>query len=174
MTRIEDIFTASRVVGSHPPIDWDPLVESDALQEAGLLDCRVCPITGRIGLLLDMRTSLQYRTGNAGLLVVRGMRLFRWSEEALERDLLNFAIVSSNPSALSKGWRLDCSLFPDGELSVEGIAADFYLLNASEVPESPPDFSERRFDQARQDLPWWDSSCSVVEWSTTSLVPENR
>jgi hypothetical protein len=67
------------------PVGWDPLRETDALQEACLLDCRVCPLTGRAGLLLDMRTALQYRTGNAALLVVRGLRSFRWSPVRAKR-----------------------------------------------------------------------------------------
>ncbi|MFF0738849.1 hypothetical protein ACFYVL_00465 [Streptomyces sp. NPDC004111] len=168
MTLIEDLFIGTDTRSSAVPVDWDPLVESDALQEVGLLDCRVCPLTGRAGLLLDMRSALQYRTGNAGLLVVRGLQSFQWSEEPLERDLLNFAIMSSTPSRTKRIWRLECSLFPDGELAIEGKAADFHLLDAPGVPDAPPNYTDRRLAQVREGLPWWSSACTVLQESTTS------
>ncbi|MEU3954449.1 hypothetical protein AB0F45_19360 [Streptomyces achromogenes] len=168
MTRIEDLFISGADGASSDPIGWDPLREPDALQEAGLLDCRVSPLTGRAGLLLDMRTALQYRTANAALLVVRGLRSFRWSEEALERDLLNFAVMSSAPTGVKRMWRIDLGLFPDGELSIEGMAADFFLLDAQGVPEAPPSYPGHRLDQVRHGLPWWESVCTVLESSNTS------
>ncbi|MEV5886254.1 hypothetical protein AB0L74_26655 [Streptomyces sp. NPDC052020] len=168
MTSIEDLFRGSQDGTPADPVDWDPLRESDALQETGLLDCRVCPLTGRAGLLLDMRSALQYRTGNAALLVVRGLASFQWNEEPLERDLLSFAIMSSTPSAARKGWRMDLDLFPGGELSVTGQGADFYLLEAEGVPDAPPDYTGRKLNEVREGLPWWVSDCTVLQFATTS------
>ncbi|MGA5711289.1 hypothetical protein ACPCK8_33290 [Streptomyces cellulosae] len=167
MTSIEDLFRGEQNGTSADPVDWDPLLEADALQEAGLLDCRVCPLTGRAGLLLDMRTALQYRTGDAALLVVRGLASFRWSEDPLERDLTSFAIMSSTPSASRRGWRMDLGLFPDGRLSVAGVAAEFHLLEAAGVPPAPPDYTDRTLSEIREDLPWWDSECTVLQSATT-------
>ncbi|MFJ8544786.1 hypothetical protein ACIRFH_22695 [Streptomyces sp. NPDC093586] len=168
MASIEDLFAGTTDAPSAPPIGWDPLLEPDALQEVGLLDCRICPLTGRAGLLLDMRSALQYRTGNAALLVVRGLASFQWNEEPLERDLLPFAIMSSTPSASRKGWRMNLGLIPDGELSVTGQGADFHLLEAHGVPDAPPDYTERRLNEVRDGLPWWDSDCTVLQCATTS------
>ncbi|MFD4539041.1 hypothetical protein [Streptomyces bauhiniae] len=168
MTRIEDLFISSANDGSAQPISWDALREPDALQEASLLDCRVCPLTGRAGLLLDMRTALQYRTGNAALLIVRGLRSFQWSEEAFERELLPFAVMTSAPTVAKRMWRMDLGLFPDGELSVEGKAADFFLLDAHGIPEAPPSYSDHHLAQVKSDLPWWESACTVLESSSTS------
>ncbi|MFI7336873.1 hypothetical protein ACIBUY_02900 [Streptomyces sp. NPDC050085] len=167
MTRIEDHFIGAVDGMQGVPTDWDPLRESDALQEAALLDCRVCPLTGRAGLLLDMRTALQYRTGNAALLVVRGLRSFSWRETPPEVELFNFPVGSSSPSMTKGAWRIDLGLFLDGELSVEGRAADFRLLEVRGVPEMLPDYSGRRLDQVRHALPWWDAECTVLEWSST-------
>ncbi|TRV71557.1 hypothetical protein FKN01_31580 [Streptomyces sp. 130] len=168
MKRIEELFldNTDGVVGD--PIDWDPLREPDALQEVGLLDCRICPLTGRAGLLLDMRTALQYRAGNAALLVVRGLQAFRWHEEALERGLLNFAVMSSAPSTVKKTWQMDIGLFPDGELRVAGTAAEFYLVDVNGIPEAPPDYQRRGLREVRDDLSWWDSDCTVLQSSSTS------
>jgi hypothetical protein len=168
MTSIEDLFAGMTDAASARPIDWDPLREPDALQEVGLLDCRMCPLTGRAGLLLDMRSALQYRTGNAALLVVRGLASFQWNEEPLERDLLSFAIMSSTPAAARRGWRMDLGLIPDGELSVTGRGADFHLLEVEGIPGAPPDYTERRLNEVREGLPWWDSDCTVLQFATTS------
>ncbi|WCN03932.1 hypothetical protein [Streptomyces sp. M92] len=166
MITIEDLFTGAGGDASAAPFVWDPLREPDALQDVGLLDCRMCPLTGRVGLLLDMRTALQYRTGNAALLTVRGLASFEWSEEPLERELLNFAITSSTPSASRKGVRMELALFPDGLLSVAGKAAEFHLLDAEGVPETIPDYTERRLSDVRAGLPWWDSGCIVLRSAT--------
>ncbi|MFD5543930.1 hypothetical protein ACFWIJ_40560 [Streptomyces sp. NPDC127079] len=128
MTYIDALFTGAEGGTPADPVDWDPLREPDALQEVGLLDCAVSPHTGRAGLLLDMRTALQYRTGNAALLVVRGLQSFQWSEEPLERTLIAFAIMSSTPATSRGIWQIRMGLFPDGQLFVSGKAADFHLL----------------------------------------------
>ncbi|MFE4856927.1 hypothetical protein [Streptomyces sp. NPDC056670] len=170
MVHIEDLFTGAADATTAAPIDWDPLREHDALLEVGLLDCRVCPLTGRSGLLLDMRTALQYRTGNAALLVVRGMRSFRWRETPPNTELFNFSVGSSSPTATAEAWRIDLGLFIDGELSIEGKSADFYLLNADALPDAPPNYSGRGLDEVRHALPWWDSECTVLEWSSTDGI----
>ena len=167
MTRVEDLFTGAADGASADPIDWDPMQESDALQEVGLLDCRMCPLTGRAGLLLDMRTALQYRTGNAALLVVRGLHSFQWSEEPFERTLTAFTIMSSAPATSRRLWQMRIGLFPDGELSVSGKAADFHLLDVDGTLEAPPDYSERTLNEVRKDLPWWGSECTVLQSSNT-------
>ncbi|MFJ2646194.1 hypothetical protein ACIO1C_05625 [Streptomyces sp. NPDC087420] len=76
MISINDLFQArpdSPVLGS---IEVDPLREVDALQEAQLLDSRVCHLTSTAALLFELRTSLQFEVGNSALLVVRGLRSF--------------------------------------------------------------------------------------------------
>ncbi|MFD6414333.1 hypothetical protein [Nocardia asteroides] len=167
MISIEGLFRGDQNGTPTDPIDWDPLRETDALQEVGLLDCRVCPLTGRAGLLLDMRTALQYRTGNAALLVVRGLASFTWSEEPLERNLLSFAIMSSLPSEARKTWRMELDLVPDGRLSIAGMAAEFHLLDAAGVPDAIPDYTDRILSEVQEGLPRWDSECRVLQSATT-------
>ncbi|MFE5513014.1 hypothetical protein ACFQ9J_20970 [Streptomyces sp. NPDC056529] len=168
MILIEDLFTETATAAPANPIDWDPLREADALQEVGLLDCRVCPLTGRAGLLLDMRTALQYRTGNAAVLVVSGLSSFQYSEESLERDLLPFAIMSSTPLPTRRQWQMRLSLFPDGELSMTGARADFHLLEAEGLPPAPPDYTGRHLNDVKPELPWWNSLCTVLQSSTSA------
>lgn len=166
MAVIEDLFIqeANGTLGN--PIDWDPLQEPNALQEVGLLDCRVCPLTGRAGLLLDMRTALQYRTGNAALLTISGLRSFQWREVPPALELMSFTIMSSTPLASNGVCRMDIGLHPDGQLSISGGQAGFYLLEASGLPEGLPDYTDRSLGEVRRYLPWWNSECVVLESST--------
>ncbi|MGW4271296.1 hypothetical protein ACWEGQ_02785 [Streptomyces seoulensis] len=63
---------------------------------------------------------------------------------------------------------MDIGLFPDGEPSLSGTAAEFHLLQVAGIPEGLPDYSEHRLDEICADLPWWDSGCTVLQSSTTS------
>ena len=57
----------------------DPLRESDALQEAQLLDVRLDAVRGQVALLFELRMALQLREPNTGVLVARGVREFGWT-----------------------------------------------------------------------------------------------
>ncbi|RSS60535.1 hypothetical protein EF912_09725 [Streptomyces sp. WAC07061] len=170
MTLIENLLSGIEMRTLASPLEWNPLREVDALQEVGLLDCRMCPLTGRAGLLLDMRTSLHYPAGNAALLVVGGLESFQWRETSMERDLVPFIIVSSRPLWVRKNWRMEISLFPDGELSFAGARADFHLLDAEGIPDAPPDYMNGKIDEVISALPWWNSPCTLLRSSTTGGI----
>lgn len=168
MTLIENLFTSQDYRQASGQIDWDPLKESDALLDAQLLDCRVCPTANRAALLLDMRTALQYRTGNSALLVVRGLESFHWSGAKQALELMAYTIMSSEPAAEDAGWSMDLDFFPASRLSVGGEVADFYLLNAGGATEVQPSYADNNLDQVRHGLPWWDSECTILQSSTSN------
>ncbi|MFF3458105.1 hypothetical protein ACFYXH_28050 [Streptomyces sp. NPDC002730] len=169
MTLVEDLFTSQDYRRAAEPINWDPLKESDALDEAQLLDCRVCPTANRAALLFEMRSALFYPTGNSALLVVRGLQQFHWSGAPQEKKLMAFSVTSSRPSgADTGGFRLELEFFPDGEVSISGGSADFYLLDVHGIPEGPPSYPGRDLDQVRHELPSWNSDCTVLQSATTS------
>ncbi|MGW0362509.1 hypothetical protein [Streptomyces sp. NPDC002990] len=169
MTIVENLFTSQDYHQAPEPIGWDPLKEQDALDEAQLLDCRVCPTANRAALLFEMRSALQYRTGNAALLVVRGLQSFHWSGAPQQHKLMAFTVSSSRPSRTTDGgFRMELEFFPDGKQSVSGDRADFYLLEAHGIPEGPPNYLGRDLDQVRHELPWWNSDCTVLQSSTSS------
>ncbi|WP_329127184.1 hypothetical protein [Streptomyces sp. NBC_01465] len=169
MTLIEKLFTSQDSYPATGPSSWDPLKEDDALEDVQFLDSRVCPTANRAALLFEMRTASHYPTGNAALLVVRGLQAFHWQGSPQSQNLMAFTVVSSRPARTpDNGLRLDLEFFPDGEFSVSGEHADFYLLEAPGITGAPPNYSGHHLDQVRNGLPWWDSPCTVLQSSTTS------
>ncbi|GAA2312678.1 hypothetical protein GCM10010234_66730 [Streptomyces hawaiiensis] len=168
MTLVEELFTSQDYRRAPEPIGWDPLKEPDALDDAQLLDCRVCPTANRAALLFDMRGALFYPTGNSALLVVRGLQSFHWSGATQEQKLMAFSVTSSRPSgADADRFLLELEFFPDGESSVSGASADFYLLDAHGISEAPPSYPGHDLDQVRHDLPSWNSDCTLLQSATT-------
>lgn len=171
MTLVENLFTSQGYRQAPEPIGWDPLKERDALEDAQLLDSRVCPIANRAALLFDMRTASYYPTGNSALLVVRGLRSFHWSGGPQSQNLMAFSVTSSRPSEVaSSGLRLELEFFPDGDFSVGGDQVDFYLLEVHGIPEAPPSYPGHHLDQVRHELPRWASACIVLESSSTNIT----
>lgn len=168
MNLVENLFT-SHYFQAPESINWDPLREQDALHDAQLLDCRVCPTADRAALLFDMRTASYYPAGNSALLVISGLHSFHWSGAPQQQKLMAFSVMSSRVCGVADdGWRLDLEFFPDGAHSVSGDRANFYLLEAHGIPDAPPDYTGRDLDQVRHELPWWNSECTVLQSATTS------
>ncbi|MEV6439829.1 hypothetical protein [Streptomyces anulatus] len=167
MTSIEEIFTRQDPFRSSEPIVCDPFTQDDALFDTQLLDCRVCPTSNRAALLLDMRTAEWFPMGNAAILVVHGLQSFHWAGSSTGQPLMAFSVQDSKPSVAAGRFRLDLEFFPDGNLSVVGGRADFYLLEVHGIPQAPPNYTERNLDQVRYGLPWWNSPCTMLQSSTT-------
>lgn len=169
MTLIEDIFTRQCNYQPSEPIDCDPFTEDDALFDAQLLDCRVCPTSNRSALLFEMRTAERFPRGNASLLIVHGLQSFHWDGTSTGRPLMAYSVQEYKESVVAGGEvRLDLGFFPDGDLTLVGVRADFYLLEVPGIPKAPPNYSERNLGQVRDGLPWWDSSCTVLQSCTTN------
>lgn len=169
MILIEGIFTRQDQFQSTGPIDCDPFTQDDALFDTQLLDCRVCPTTNRVALLLEMRTAEFFPQGNAAVLVIHGLQAFHWEGTLTGRPLTAFSVQEYKSVIASSGEvRLDLGFFPGGSLSVAGDRADFYLLDVPGIPQAPPNYTERTLSQVRDGLPWWDSSCTVLQACTTT------
>ncbi|MFD0026608.1 hypothetical protein [Streptomyces sp. NPDC058382] len=162
MTTIEDIVTA-RPFPAPGPAEVDPLTEVDALQEAQLLDCRVCALTSTAALLFELRTSLQFDQGNAALLVVRGLRSFDWNAPEAPGPLSALTVVSSVPHRSGDSLAVRLGLFPEGRLDVAGRAAEFYVLDVAGIGDVPPDYVETDLRSVRAALPSWSSVSSVLQ-----------
>ncbi|MFJ5309770.1 hypothetical protein [Streptomyces sp. NPDC088350] len=169
MTLIEDIFARQNHYHPAEPVDCDPFREDDALLDAQLLDCRVCPTSNRAALLFEMRTAEQFSRGNGAILVVHGLQSFHWDGAPMHRPLTAFSVQEYKPSVTAdNGVRLNLGFFPDGALSVAGDRADFHLLEVPGIPQAPPNYSQRNLGQVVDRLPWWGSACTVLQSSTTS------
>ncbi|MEV6117634.1 hypothetical protein AB0L59_35445 [Streptomyces sp. NPDC052109] len=144
----------------------DPLREADALQEAQLLDSRVCQLTSTAALLFELRTSLQFDTGNAALLVVRGLSSFGWKSSVVQVPLAALTVVSSLPDRAADSFRARFEFFPDAQLDVAGKQAEFYVLEVDGIGDVPPDYTELSQERIERELPSWCSMCSPLQMSS--------
>ncbi|MFJ7159813.1 hypothetical protein ACIQUQ_33355 [Streptomyces sp. NPDC101118] len=171
MSLIENLFTSREHDRALNPVEWDPLKEPDALQDAQLLDARFCPTANRAALLFDMRTASFYPLGNAAVIIVRGLRSLSWNGLPQGRSLMAFSVISSQPSLIAdRGWLLNLRFFPDGDCSVGGESAEFHLLEAHGIPEAPPSYPGRHLDEVHHELPSWTSPCTVLQSATTNSL----
>ncbi|WP_372407413.1 hypothetical protein [Streptomyces luteireticuli] len=145
--------------------ELDPLREEDALQEAQLLDSRVCYLTSTAAVIFELRTSLHFYVGNSALLVVRGLRSFDWNSPTRLTPLAALTVMSSIPGQLGESFHVKFGLFPEAHLSLVGDLAEFYVLESEGLGEAPPDYSSLDLRQVQDNLPSWSSACSLLQAS---------
>ncbi|WP_055600110.1 hypothetical protein [Streptomyces aureus] len=164
---MEDLYSLQHYRRALETVECDPLTRSDALHDVQLLEARVGPTVNQAALLFDMRTASFFPSGNAALIVFRGLRSLRWDGMPQDSKLMAFTVTSSRPRVAPTGEiSFEMDFFPDGNLAVSGDCADFYLLQVEGIPEAPPLYLERSLEHVRSDLPSWDSQCEVLQSST--------
>ncbi|MBP5938319.1 hypothetical protein [Streptomyces acidiscabies] len=167
MTSVNSLVASRRdFSASVQAAEPDALREADALQEAQLLDSRVCPLTSTAALLFELRTSLQFDAGNAALLVVRGLRSFAWSSSVVPVPFAALTVVSGLPDPAAGVFRARFDFFPAARLEVVGSQADFYVLEVDGIGDVPPDYSGTDHERIARELPSWSSLCRPVQVST--------
>ncbi|MFF3350549.1 hypothetical protein [Streptomyces sp. NPDC002779] len=165
MISINDLVHARPYPEFLGSVEVDPLREADALQEAQLLDSRVCHLTSTAALLFELRTSLQFDVGNSALLVVRGLHSFDWKSPAKQVPFAALTVVSSAADRLSDSLRARFEFFPAAHLAVAGDLAEFYVLEVEGIGDVPPDYSSGDVTNIQGALPSWSSACSLLQAS---------
>ncbi|MER7080012.1 hypothetical protein [Saccharopolyspora kobensis] len=146
-------------------VEVDPLREVDSLQEAQLLDSRVCHLTSTAALLFEMRTTLQFEVGNSALLVVRGLQSFEWKMLSKQVPIAALTVVSSVPEWSNGRVGVLFEFFPGAQLRVSGDLAEFYVLDVGGIGDVPPDYLSMDPKQLQGSLPSWSSACSLLQVS---------
>jgi hypothetical protein len=119
----------------------DPLTEKDALQEARLNEVAFDAVNGRVGLLFDLRGSLQLRMAHTGLLVLGGVEGLSFNSERRLTARTAWNVVGSLPVINDGVINLKLFFFPDAELTVVARSGAFYAGDVPGLPDTPPDFA---------------------------------
>jgi hypothetical protein len=159
---IEDLLSAPDLRRYAAQPEMDPLTEEDALQEAQLLDVRFDVLRSTVGLLFELRTALQLREANTGVLVAHGVREFTWSAAPRSTGKTAWNVVGSVPHVASRLFELDLSIFPKGRLRLVAEGAEFYVGDAAGLADTPPDYSEDNDATIRAGLAGWHSEFSPM------------
>lgn len=164
MITIEDLLRPDRRWREYASLpEMDPLTEDDALQEAQLLDVRFDALRSTVGLLFELRTALQLREANTGLLVARGVRTLSWTSGPRSTERTAWTVGGSVTRAAGGLYGLELGLWPapGAELDLVAQSAAFF---AGDVPglDRIPDYSDDDELTIRSQLASWHSEFEPV------------
>lgn len=138
--------------------EMDPLAEDDALQEAQLLDVRFDTLRSTVALLFELRTALQLRGANTGVLVARGVRRLTWSSGPIQTERTAWTVGGSVVTNTDGLFGLELGLWPvpGAHLIVTAENAAFFT---GDVPGFAriPDYLEDDESTIRAQLASWRS-----------------
>jgi hypothetical protein len=155
---------ARRSLGAVP--EADALTEVGALQEAGLVDVRTDAIGGRVEMLFDLRSALQFRLADTAVLVITGVRHFeldRTTAAAMSRGTPY--VMSSVPSIDGDWLDFEAVCLGGWSIHIRGRGAEFFVGNVLELPDAPPNFSEDDDEAIRRGMQSWQSDLDA-DWAT--------
>jgi hypothetical protein len=141
------------------PPDMDPLTENGALQETQLLDLRFDALTLTVGLLFELRTALQLRDGNTGVLVAHGVRELSWSGPRRATSLTAWTVGGSMARCDAGLLRLDLGMWPapGAQLSLLAERAAFFSGDVPGLDTAPPNYSDVERAGIVEKVAGWDS-----------------
>ena len=149
------------------PPDPDPLVEPDALQEAQLLGIKFDATTGALGVLFDLRTALELRNANTGLLVARGVWEVSWLSTSRPTDLTAWTIGSSLPG--SGGMKFSMWPAPGAQFSFKSTAMLFTCGDVPHLNDAPPNYLDLDASSVQGQLASWESEFEATAASQTRV-----
>lgn len=143
--------------------EMDPLTEDDALQEAQLLDVRFDALRSTAGLLFELRTALQLREANTGVLILRGVRRLQWTSGPRETERTAWTVGGSVVTSTDRLFGLELGLWPapGAQLTFSADGAEFF---AGDVPglDRIPDYLDDDELTIRSQLASWQSEFEPV------------
>lgn len=164
MTTVEDLLRSDarwREFASLP--EMDPLTEDGALQEAQLLDVRFDALRSTVGLLFELRTALQLREANTGVLVAHQVHELSWSAERLHygdepppMNRMAWTVGGSIPRNENRLFGLALGVWPGAQLTLTAESAAFFV---GDVPglERIPDYVSDDEATIKANLASWHS-----------------
>ncbi len=168
MLRAEDLFHGTAEPEAVPLPERDPLREPDALRDAQLLDTRVETFASRAGLLLELRTTMEFAKGDAALLTARGVREFTWKTASRPAPRTAWTVVSSRPDTSGDLFTLDLLFLPGAHLRLTAEHAEFYVADVPRLAPRLPDYETDDPATIRNNLPSWTSPLSLRGATTLS------
>ena len=169
---IEDLLVERQLNGHEARLEMDPLTEEDALQEAQLLDVRFDALRSTAGILFELRTALQLRDSNTGVLVTWGTRELEWSSGD-QSPLPRFAWVITASTVERTHRLLKLRLIgprPQNELRILAESAAFFAGDVQGLGRIP-DYVSADESTLRSSLANWTSSFTPARSAFLSSAP---
>lgn len=154
----------------------DPLIEEDALQEAQLLDVRFDVLTCTVGLLFELRTALQLREANTGVLVAHGVRELSWTGPERATEMTAWTVGGSTPRVERGLFGLVAGMWPapGARLGLRARSAAFFAVNVPGLDDAPPDYTDHDRMSVRAHLAGWNSPFEPVHAVVLDPAPTSE
>jgi hypothetical protein len=163
--RLEELLLPDPALRGYASLpEMDPLTESDALQEAQVLDVRFDVLAGVVGVLFELRQALQLREASTGVLVAQGVRELNWSGPDRDTPLTAWSVGSSVPRTDGRLFGLSLILWPHpgARLSLMAESAAFFVGNVPSLTEDPVDYSDHDRASIGAQVAGWQSDFEPV------------
>jgi hypothetical protein len=166
---IEELLQEASLRRAPVAAEVDPLRQSGALVDAGLISIRVDPVVGLAALLFDCRAALAAREGNTSILVVEGLSRLDWTAKPRRRSWPR--AQTWNPRSGPHGFRVDALVGPQSELLLEGEAAHYFIGNTPGLDVAPPDLTSASSEEVRAGFTGWVSEFRAIASTHFPDVP---
>lgn len=155
--------------------EMDPLTEDDALQEAQLLDVRFNALRSTAALLFELRTALQLREANTGVLIVRGVRTLAWSSSPRESERTAWTVGGSVITSTDRLFGLELGLWPapGAQLTLTAESAAFFVGEVQGLDRIPDYLNDDELAIRAQLASWQSEFEPVSAVFLDAALPEN-
>jgi hypothetical protein len=154
---VEDLLHASELDRHDGHPEMDPFTEADALQETQVLDLRFDALRSSIGCIFELRSALQLRAANTGVLVAQKVHTFAWTSDSRSTDATAWTVITSTPRLENRLVQLDLEIIPEASLRIVAEVMAFYVVEVPNLDDAPPDYGVGGA-RARTDLAGWRST----------------
>lgn len=154
------LATAGRDLVNLPAVDPNPFDAPESWQECQVLDVRIMATSGVVGVLFELRQSLQFDVGDTGLLICSDVRNVTWEAPDRDTSFTAWAVGSADIDELADSFRLTFDLWPSpgASLGVDCNSAMFVIGHAENVGMVPPDYGRAAPWEPLRGVATWDST----------------
>lgn len=163
--RIQDLLALDPALRDHAAKpEMDLFTEDDALREAQVISLSFDAVAGVVAVIFELRTALQLREANTGVLVLHDVRRLSWSGQAPAVDLVAWTVGSSSASPAGDAISLSLVMWPHpgARLDLEAGRGAFFVGDVPGLGEAPPDYSAGTREAVSEFVATWSSEFAPV------------
>jgi hypothetical protein len=147
MTQPNDFLGREFAKATKSGVEINPIVDTDALQEAVFIDARFDLLHSSTALLFSLGSALQFRTARIGVIVLRGIFELNWIADEREAAATVWNVVASEIGRANGSWDLSLGFHPNAQLLASCSQIDFIEGSVFDTDALPFDTTKWLIDQ---------------------------
>lgn len=140
------------------------LLDGAWLAESQVVDVRIDALSNSLGVLLDLRQSLQFTEVNTGLLLARSVTALHWTAPSRPTPLTAWSMDGASSRRQGGEMTFTTSMWPSPGADLQFTAKDVILVTAmaANLPAAPIAYTDLSRNQVRGHVPDWQTPIDVV------------